>query len=91
VRNTIRSEWLAELAELRERARLACEEMRCNIDDYRAIAARCRWPNRDSLHELHLRAAFNNSATTPLGEVEERLAIEAPQKAASTAQQRAEA
>ena len=54
MRNTIRSEWLAELAELRERAGLACDKMRRNIEEYRAIAARGRWPNRDSLHKLHL-------------------------------------
>jgi hypothetical protein len=80
VPNTIRPEWLAELAELRERARLACEEMRRNIHDYRAIAARRRWANGDSLHELHLGAVFDNLPTRPKPSGE-RSANEAPQKA----------
>jgi hypothetical protein len=42
VKNTIQLAWLAELAELRERATLACEAMQRNIDDYRLIATHRR-------------------------------------------------
>jgi hypothetical protein len=77
VQNTIRAAWLAEVAELRERARLACEAMRHNIDDYRLIAARRRLGNGTSIREPGGLMRDNHGSPGP-GEVPAHTATEAP-------------